>query len=184
MKNLKFLFILVIACILILPFGVFAEGEEEETTATEENKEVTVYFFRGEGCPHCEEFESWLQEIEPEYGSLFEVKDYETWNNKENNELMKKVAEARGEEANGVPYIIIGNKSWNGFAEEYVPEILDEIQKQYETKPEERYDIMKYVDLTPKKEGFTAKDFISSAIIIVIAFLIVLGIVQARKNTK
>ena len=184
MKSLKFLFILVIACVLILPFGVFAEGEEEETTATEENQEVTVYFFRGEGCSHCAEFEAWLEEIEPEYGNLFEIKDYETWYNKENAELMTKVAETRGEEASGVPYIIIGNKSWNGFADEYKPEILAEIQELYEKKPEERYDVMKYVDLTPKKEGFTAKDFISSAIIVLVAFLVVFGIVKARKNAK
>ena len=184
MKSLKFLFIIVIACILVLPFGVFAEGEEEEVTATEENKEVTIYLFYGEGCPHCAEFESWLKEIEPEYGNLFEVKSYETWNNKENNELMAKVAETRGEEANGVPYIIIGNKSWNGFAEEYEPEILAEIQELYEKAPKDRYDVMKYVDLTPKNEGFTVGDFISSAIIALVTFLLVFGIVKARKNAK
>ena len=181
MKKLKLLFFVVIAFALVLPFGVFAEGEE--TTASE-NKEVTLYFFRGEGCSHCAEFEAWLEEIEPEYGNLFEIKDYETWYNKENAELMTKVAETRGEEASGVPYIIIGNKSWNGFADEYKPEILAEIQELYEKKPEERYDIMKYVDLTPKKEGFTAKDFISSAIIVLVAFLVVFGIVKARKNAK
>ena len=183
MKNLKFLFIIVIACILVIPFGVFAEGEEE-TTATEENKEVTLYFFRGEGCSHCAEFEAWLQEIEPEYGSLFEVKDYETWQNAENAELMAKVAETRGEEANGVPYIIIGNKSWNGFADEYKPEILAEIQELYEKDPEERYDIMNYVDLTKKSEKITAMDFVASGIVILFAFLVVFGIVQARKSAK
>ena len=76
MKNFKFLFLVLLACLLIIPFGVFAEGEEEETT-TESDKEVTIYFFRGEGCPHCEEFEEWLKEIEPEYGEQFKAVDYE-----------------------------------------------------------------------------------------------------------
>ena len=58
MKNFKFLFLVLLACLLIIPFGVFAEGEEEETT-TESDKEVTIYFFRGEGCPHGEEFEGY-----------------------------------------------------------------------------------------------------------------------------
>ena len=46
MKSLKFLFILVIACILILPFGVFAEGEEEETLVTLTLPETTKLFSR------------------------------------------------------------------------------------------------------------------------------------------
>ena len=72
MKKVKILLFIALACILVLPFSVFAEGEEETTSS---NKEVTLYFFRGEGCSHCAEFESWLEEIEPEYGNLFEVKD-------------------------------------------------------------------------------------------------------------
>ena len=88
-----------------------------------------IYFFRGEGCPHCVEAEAWFQSIEDEYGSYFKVIDYETWYNQENAELMKKVAKARGEEANGVPYIIIGDKSWMGFTQSYTDEMLKEIGK-------------------------------------------------------
>ena len=95
MKKVKILLFIALACILVLPFSVFAEGEEETTSS---NKEVTLYFFRGEGCSHCAEFESWLEEIEPEYGNLFEVKDYETWYNEDNQKLMNEVAEVRGEE--------------------------------------------------------------------------------------
>ena len=88
-----------------------------------------IYFFRGEGCPHCEEAEEWFKTIEPEYGNYFKVIDYETWYNQENAELMKKIAKSRGEEVLGVPYIIIGNKSWNGFTESYEDEMLREIGK-------------------------------------------------------
>ena len=52
------------------------ENEDINIKADEYYKEVTVYFFRGDGCPHCEEFESWLQEIEPEYGNLFKIIRY------------------------------------------------------------------------------------------------------------
>ena len=83
MKKVKILLFIALACILVLPFSVFAEGEEEETTTKEENREVTLYFFRGEGCSHCAEFEAWLDEIEPEYGDLFKVVDYEVWNDEE-----------------------------------------------------------------------------------------------------
>ena len=88
-----------------------------------------IYFFRGEGCPHCVEAEAWFESIKEEYGKYFIIKDYETWYNEENAELMKKVAKARGEEANGVPYIIIGDKSWMGFTQSYTDEMLKEIGK-------------------------------------------------------
>lgn len=182
MKKIKILLFIALACILVLPFSVFAEGEEETTSS---NKEVTLYFFRGEGCSHCAEFESWLEEIEPEYGNLFEVKDYETWYNEDNQKLMNEVAEVRGEEVEGVPYIIIGNKSWKGFAEDYKGEILNEIQSSYDTAPSKRYDVMKFVDsASDKTDKISAVDVIVTLVIVVIAALVVVGVVAARKNTK
>ena len=101
MVKLKYLVILF-AAVLLLPMTVFAVDEEvvaenpeaTETTGTEDSKEVNLYFFRGEGCPHCEEAEQWFQSIEEEYGSYFKVVDYETWYNEDNAALMQKVAEA------------------------------------------------------------------------------------------
>ena len=96
-----------------------------------ENGKTVIYFFRGEGCPHCEEAEEWFKSIEDKYGNMFKIEDYETWYDKDNAEFMEKVAESRGEEANGVPYIIIGDKSWMGFTESYESEMLEEIEKVY-----------------------------------------------------
>lgn len=181
MKRLGFLFAIALAFLFVMPLAVFAE---EETTATEDNNEVTLYFFRGEGCSHCAEFEAWLDEIEPEYGNLFEVKDYETWYNTDNADLMKKVAEARDEEANGVPYIIIGNKSWNGFADDYKDEIIAEIKNVYDTEPAKRYDIMKLLKSDKSDDDSTAKDVVALLIILFVAALIVFGVVKTRKVAK
>ena len=57
MKKFKLL-LLVISALFLLPFSVFAEEDEAEAT---ESKEVNVYLFRGEGCPHCQEAEEWFQ---------------------------------------------------------------------------------------------------------------------------
>ena len=93
-----------------------------------EDGEVVIYFFRGEGCSHCAEAEEWFESIEDEYGDKFVVKDYEVWYDEDNAEYMNRIAESRGEDVTGVPYIIIGNKSWNGFAESYKEEMLREIE--------------------------------------------------------
>ena len=59
----------------------------------------------------------------------FVIEDYEVWYNKENQTLMNRVAKTRGEVAEGVPYIVIGDKSWHGFAQDYTSGMLEEIKK-------------------------------------------------------
>ncbi len=177
MKNLKF-FALLLAFFLVLPLAVFADE------ATEESKEVNVYLFRGEGCPHCAEAEEWFKSIEEEYGDLFNVVDYETWYDEENAELMQRVADAREEKAEGVPYIIIGNKSWNGFAESYEKEMLDEIKSVFEQDVSDRYDIM---ELLPKinkdkeEKESAGGDVLALIIILVVAGGLGFGVYKARK---
>lgn len=181
MKSLKYLFVLLM--LLVVPFMVYAEGEEE--TSSEESKEVTVYFFRGEGCSHCAEAEAWFESIEEEYGSMFNIVDYETWYNEDNAALMQRVAEARGEEAQGVPYIIIGNKSWNGFTESYESEMIEQIKSEFEKDVNDRYDIMKLLPNGVKKEKENkSNDVLSLIIILIVVGGVVFGVYKARNNAN
>ena len=182
---MKRYFMLLLIALFILPLMVFAEDENlDSTDGASDSKEVNVYLFRGEGCPHCQEAEEWFESIEEEYGSYFKVIDYETWYDQDNSELMEKVAEARGETAEGVPYIIVGNKSWNGFADSLKDEILEEIKSEYSKDVSDRYDIMK---LLPEGKANTkskkSNDVVSLLIIIVVVLGIGFGIYQARKKT-
>lgn len=179
MKKLKFLLVVMLA-FLMIPSVVLAEESSE-------NKEVTVYIFRGEGCPHCEEAEEWFSSIEDQYGSKFKIKDYETWYDTDNADLMERVAKARGEEASGVPYIIIGNQSWNGFDDSYKDEMLSKIDSEYEQDPSTRYDIMELVgegdaNATEKKENYT-DDFLILVLVLVVVGGCGFGIYYARKKT-
>ena len=108
-------------------------GDNNIDTSLETKKDgkVVIYFFRGEGCPHCQEAEEWFDSIKGEYGDLFTIVDYETWYNQDNAKLMEAIAKSRGEIAEGVPYIIIGSKSWNGFTESYEQEMINEIKSNY-----------------------------------------------------
>ena len=189
MKTIKYLLVLLVA-FLILPFAVFAEGEEEVTEGdasliSEQSKEVHVYLFRGEGCPHCQEAEEWFASIEEEYGNLFEVIDYETWYNSDNAALMKKVAEARGETAEGVPYIIIGNKSWAGFTEDYESEMIEQIKAEFEIDVDQRYDAIKGLDGgNQKKEKSTGSDVFALVLILAVVGAICFGVHKARSAVK
>jgi len=180
MKKFKYLFVLLIA-LLVLPVAVLADGEDE-AVASDQSNEVRVYLFRGEGCPHCQEAEEWFDSIEEEHGNLFEVIDYETWYDTKNADLMQKVAKARGETADGVPYIIVGNKSWAGFTEDYESEILGQIQEEYAKPVSDRYDIMK---LLPEDGASTEKKSTGSDVLALVAILVIVcgicfGVYKAR----
>ncbi len=189
MKNLKYFILLFVTALLIIPTSVFAE---EENASEEVSKEVKIYFFRGDGCPHCQDAEEWFKSIEEEHGSKFEIVDYETWNNKDNNELMTKVAKARGEEesATGVPYIIVGDQSWIGFDTSYESEILEKINSMYEQEPNERYDIMELLDTLlaeieeKEPKASLVGDIITLVLILVICGATGFGIYYLRNNNK
>ena len=182
MKNLKYLFVLLLT-LLVLPLMVYADSEE--VTSSEEPNKVNIYLFRGEGCPHCADVEDWVQSVQDEYGYMFNLVDYEVWNDEDNAALMDKVAEARGEEVNGVPYVIIGNKSWNGYIDSYGEEMLSEIKSEYEKDANDRYDIMKLLPNGVKKEKEkSSNDVLALILILVVVGGVCFGVYKARDNTN
>ena len=191
MKVLKYLVVLL-AIFLIMPFAVFAEEEasnNDENTTEEassndnsDSKKVNVYFFRGEGCSHCAEAEEWFDSIKEEYSEYYNLIDYEVWYNTDNSDLMQKVADARGEEAEGVPYIIIGDKSWNGFDSSYEEDMINQIKSVYAQDVKDRYDIMTLLtDSKTSKKDSNASDVLVLLAIIVVAGGIGFVIYKARK---
>lgn len=191
MKYIKYLVVLL-AIFLVLPFGVFAEDEnnttsESEATESNDDKKVNLYLFRGEGCPHCAEAEEWFDSIKGKYGDYFKVVDYEVWSDEDNAKLMKKVAKLRNEDVSGVPYIIIGDKSWNGFDESYEDEMIDQIKSVYSQDVSKRYDIMNYVNdssSNSKTKKSSSSDVLALIIILIVVGGAGYGIYYARKSTS
>ena len=183
MKKIKYLVVLLMA-LMVIPFGVFADEAPVDDNVS---RAVPIYFFRGDGCSYCASAEEWFNEIGlQELGKKFIVKEYETWYNQENAELMQNIAEARNETADGVPYIIIGDQSWSGFAEEYKEEIISKINSVYEEEVSERYDIMQLVKTgnTEKEEKSSSKDIVSLIVILAIVGAAGFGIYTTKKSVK
>ena len=183
-------------CLFAMPLAVLAdEGSDDnvevtsgETEVQEEDNRVKIYFFRGEGCPHCADAEEFFNSIEEEYGQYYKILDYETWYNSDNAALLQKVGEARNEEISGVPYILIGDKSWSGYDDSFADDIKDTIKSEYEKAVADRYDIANYVDFTNAAGSVTeAAKKSNDAMVLIIILLAVAGItygvVAARKKT-
>lgn len=178
-KNLKFL--IVFALVLFIPFmvNVSAEGKTDK----KETKKVNVYLFRGDGCPHCQEAEEWFDELkkDEEYSKYYELVDYEVWYNEDNASLMEKVAKDLGTEANGVPFIVVGEKYFSGFSQDMAKDIKAAIKDQYNNK--DYKDVVKNSAKANSKKVEKEKSIILPVIIIsVVAVLSVIGMVFFTKE--
>ena len=123
MKKLSLF--LLLALVLCIPFISNVKADEKE--------KVTIYFFRGEGCPHCAEAEEFFEKLaaDDEYGKMFQIKDYEVWYDEDNAAFMEKVATALDTEVGGVPFIVIGEKYFPGYAASMDDQIKSTIKDAY-----------------------------------------------------
>lgn len=106
--------IFFLSIFLFLLGGIFSFAIAQEQT------QVEMYFFWGDGCPHCAAAKPFLARLEKDYPEL-QLKSYETWNpgNENNYELFMAMAEAYGIPQNqlGVPAFFMGDKFVTGYQE-------------------------------------------------------------------
>ena len=126
---------------------------------------ITIYLFRGKGCGYCRAFLSFLNSITDEYGKYFKLESYEVWNDQANSTLLGEVSEYMGEAAGGVPYIVIGDKVFPGYAAQYDKGIKEAIKTLYDTKKSKRYDVFNEMKKNPKK-GSTSDNVGTNSVII------------------
>ena len=159
---MKKILISITMCVLMLTSNVFAAKDK-----------INVYFFHGDGCPHCEDATRFFDSIGEEYKKYYNLEKYEVWHDKENSSLMEKVRRRLGDDPKGgVPYIVVGKKSFSGFDDSVGEQIKKAISDEYNKS--KRYDVM------------TAKDDNTGGIIfIVIISLLAVGIFYLRiKNNE
>ena len=145
--------IILIMCLIIFPIFISAKEkinlDEYDTmnlieTIVSENlnvkinnykekpDQVTIYLFRGLGCRYCKNFISFLNNLDKEYYNKIKLVSFDVWGNIKNEKLLSEISMfLEGKKVNGVPYIIIGEKTFEGYAEEYNEEILKQIDKEY-----------------------------------------------------
>ena len=198
MKKKLIILLLIVA---LLPVKVFAkslvdeystknfvdtlksEGMEiENKDYKEDNKQAIIYMFRGDGCSYCRKFLTFLNSISKEYGKYFKLVSFEVWHDAKNLSLKNKVAKFIEKESNGVPYIIIGDKVFGGYSEEYDEDIKAAIMAQYK---DNSYDVMKELD---KQLNGSNNSMDTFAVIFWNAFVVIAAtvsiIIVSNKNTQ
>ncbi len=109
----------IIFLLLIFPSIVFAE-----------EKEMHMYLFYGDGCPHCAAEEKFLDSylVDKPYIKLHK---YEIWYDRDNAQRYREIHDLLDDNSNGIPYLIIGNNSITGYSEESTPESIKNTIKYY-----------------------------------------------------
>ena len=137
MRNKILILLTLIISLFIFSNNIYALSKKytdkvSEYTNTEIDKDtINIYFFRGEGCPHCAEEEKFFEEELTKKYKNIKIYDFEVWNNKENSEILKKVKENFKVTNNNVPFTVIGNKYFTGFSsstKDKIYEIIDNYQ--------------------------------------------------------
>ena len=103
---------LLIASVLVLGAcsgGSGGNGDGADAgNGSDEEARVVVYFFWGDGCPHCETQKPFLEEMKAKYPGLV-VKSFETWGDQANADMLQDMARAYNTQARGVPATFIGD---------------------------------------------------------------------------
>jgi len=101
--------LLVVLTLTIFPFYTLAQ----------EIHPINVYFFWGEGCPHCAKEKTFLDKLKEEYPNI-NIFDYEVWKNSENRNLLIKAGDKLNADVSGVPFTVIGEKYFIGWYNEEI----------------------------------------------------------------
>ena len=135
MKKSILKYALVLGVFFFLPFFVKAD----ET--------VNMYFFYGDGCPHCAKEEIFLDRLEKE-NEMVNVERSETWRNRDNANLLKEVSQKLNIKVTGVPVLIIGDEAIIGYYSDETTglEIRSVVNKYIETGCED--EVKAFVDNT------------------------------------
>lgn len=97
-----------------------------------EDDKVNIYFFWGNGCPRCEEQFEFLNNVKEKYGEYYNLYTFETWYDEDNAKLVQVFKDAMGDTKKGVPYTVIGSKSFVGFSDSSKSSMIDAIVSEHE----------------------------------------------------
>lgn len=104
------------AVIALVAAGLFWSFPTYAGPPGQQMEPVTIYFFWGDGCPHCAAAKPFLAELKEKYPTVI-VRDYEVWKHPEKRRPFFQMAAKFGFEPTAVPTFFIGDRYWVGYAE-------------------------------------------------------------------
>lgn len=117
MRPLRALAATVAVAVTLVAGASVATAQDDPT-----DDRVVVTMFVGEGCPYCAQARAFFAGLTAAHPRL-EVVEHEVWYDPAGAELMAQTASELGATPGGVPFIVLDDQWWSGYA----PSIGDEI---------------------------------------------------------
>lgn len=97
--------------------------------------QTNIYFFYGQGCPHCAKEEIFLKGLVENDNSI-KVNSFEVWSNDQNAALLGQVAGKIKLNVSGVPVTVVGNKAVVGYLDDQTTGLqIINLVKDYQSGP-------------------------------------------------
>ena len=111
--------IIIIATFIFLIFALvvtYGRNTGQETAVNIDASKVNLYFFYGQGCPHCAKEEKFLDQLEADYSEI-SIHRFETWYNDNNATLLDTIRRDIGFQS-GVPVLLVGEEAIVGYSDD------------------------------------------------------------------
>lgn len=106
--------ILLFLFFVILSIAVFVNISNKEVDSTFDQEKLNLYFFYGDGCPHCAKEEIFLEKLIKETPEI-NINYFEVWQNSDNAKLLAEVSRKMNFEVRGVPVLVVGDEQISGY---------------------------------------------------------------------
>lgn len=115
---------LILFLLLIIPTSTLALSKNYNDYVgkyydIKNDDKVNIYLFYSKICPHCQKEEKYFETLKEKYQDKINIYTYEVTENKTNNEIMKSLKKELKENNQGVPFTIIGSKTFLGYDESF-----------------------------------------------------------------
>ncbi|MDR0462698.1 MAG: hypothetical protein LBG64_00555 [Pseudomonadales bacterium] len=137
MKTKIIMILITIAIVAFVIFAALGSTNQDNIDLGEivfEEGIVNIYYFWGDGCPRCAEQNEFFLSIEDELGEYFNLYKFEVWHNEENARLLGQVADLLDKTVSGVPFTIIGDQTFTGFASRMEDDMKNAIRAQVDNE--------------------------------------------------
>lgn len=104
-KKLLLFFLFIIFCFSIFFVFIFKSLAFNQ---------VNIYFFWGDGCPHCAHEKPFLEKLQQKYPEV-KIYSFEVWYNAKNRELLMEAGRILNQPIGGVPFTVIGTNAIIGY---------------------------------------------------------------------
>ena len=104
-------------------------------------REINLYFFHGDGCPHCADEEDFLSSYKDDNLNIVR---YEVWYNEDNSTFLENVSNQMEFNVRGVPVTIIGDTVISGYSDT-ISKKIERAIKHYENDDNEYRDAVQEV---------------------------------------